>query len=292
MSQTAETAAGFAAVAIDVPPSAGLADALADAWHQASARWPEIGLSPQRLGEAIAFAVGGEADAAAAIRSLRTGELWLACACLEGHRGALAQLERILESLRPTLLRMGAGAAVADELLQLQRERLLGNNDGRLPALRSFRARGELRKWIKVGLVRDAVRALRRDRSSPDDDAVDRLVDTDADPELAAMRQGYRDRFREAFAAALAELEPRDRTVLRHHVVDELNIDEIGALYRVHRATAARWLVRIRDALYEQTRRTLLRTLQLTPSEFDSVMRLIRSRLDASIAGHLADAGG
>ncbi|MFO0631483.1 MAG: sigma-70 family RNA polymerase sigma factor [Nannocystaceae bacterium] len=291
MSQTADTTAGFAAVAIDVPPSAELAEALAQAWHQASARWPAIPLSPTLLGEAIAFAVGGEADATAAIRSLRIGELWLACACVEGQRAALAELERILASLRPTLLRMGVGEAGADELLQLQRARLLGDNAGRPPALRSFRARGDLRKWIKVGLVRDAVRALRRDRNGPDDDAVDRLIDTDADPELHAMRQGYRDRFREAFAQALAELEPRDRTVLRHHVVDELNIDEIGALYRVHRATAARWLVRIRESLYDQTRRTLLRTLQLTPSEFDSVMRLIRSRLDASIAGHLADTG-
>jgi DNA-directed RNA polymerase specialized sigma24 family protein len=40
-------------------------------------------------------------------------------------------------------------------------------------------------------------------------------------------------------AAAMDAMPPLERAVLRYQVVDGLSIDEIGALYDVHRATAA-----------------------------------------------------
>jgi transposase len=36
---------------------------------------------------------------------------------------------------------------------------------------------------------------------------------------------------------------------LRYHHVDGLNIDEIGAIYRVHRVTAFRWLEKAKEQL-------------------------------------------
>ena len=36
-------------------------------------------------------------------------------------------------------------------------------------------------------------------------------------------------------------LSAQERTVLRLHVLDGLGTDEIGALYKVHRTTVARW---------------------------------------------------
>lgn len=69
--------------------------------------------------------------------------------------------------------------------------------------------------------------------------------------------------------------------------MERLGIDEIAGIYRVHRATAARWLARIRERLYTGTRTELMQRLAVDPREFDSVMRLIRSRLDASISAGL-----
>jgi RNA polymerase sigma-70 factor (ECF subfamily) len=290
VTEAEQLVAGFCRTADATAPTKDATDALTEMLVIARAAWPMIDVAPAELGEAIGHATVDGADPAAAIRSLHVADLWLAIGCGAGDRVALAELERLLATLRPTLARMGATAAVIDELLQTHRTRLLSGTEDHPPRIRGYRGRGDLRSWLKVALVRDAVRALRRDdHVSHDDDEVERLMDPQGDAELQAMKDAYRDRFRVAFAQALADLEPRDRNVLRYHLLDGLAIDDIGAIYRVHRATAARWLVKIREDLYERTRAELMRSLAVGPSEIDSVLRLIRSRLDASIARGLAE---
>jgi RNA polymerase sigma-70 factor (ECF subfamily) len=290
VTEAEQLVAGFCRTADASTATTDVADALVEILAIARAAWPAIDVAPGELGEAIGHAIADGAEAAAAIRALHAADLWLASGCAAGHRSALVELERILASLRPTLARMGATAVMIDDLLQIHRTRLLSGSDDHPPRIRGYRGRGDLRSWLKVALVRDAVRALRKDdHVSHDDDEIERLMDPQGDAELQAMKDTYRDRFRVAFAQALAGLEPRDRNVLRYHLLDGLAIDDIGAIYRVHRATAARWLVKIREDLYERTRAELMRSLALGPSEIDSVLRLIRSRLDASIARGLGD---
>ena len=59
----------------------------------------------------------------------------------------------------------------------------------------------------------------------------------------------------------------------------------------MHRATAARWIIRVRQRLIEDTRARLLALLRVGDDELESVLRLIRSELDISIQGALATAG-
>lgn len=254
-------------------------------------RGPGLDAPIDRFGEAIAAAVGDASDPAEVMASLAFADLWLATACAAGLRPALDELDRILASLRPTLGRMGAGAELIDELIQGLRTHLLVATPDRPARVAGYRGRGDLRSWLKVALVRDAVRALRRGSTTTDDDELDALMDPAGDPELVAMRSSYRAAFRDAFARALACLTARDRNLLRHHLIDGLAIDEIGALYRVHRSTAARWLVRIREQLHVATRAELMNALAVSPHELDSVLRLIRSQLDASIARGLGPQG-
>jgi RNA polymerase sigma-70 factor (ECF subfamily) len=111
------------------------------------------------------------------------------------------------------------------------------------------------------------------------------------DPELAYMKQRYRGDFKQAFLDTLAALSPRDQTLLRYHHVDSLNIDEIGAIYRVHRVTAYRWLEKAREALVIGIQQRLKERLRLNQGELDSVLRLIRSQLHLSLVRHLGDGG-
>jgi RNA polymerase sigma-70 factor (ECF subfamily) len=104
------------------------------------------------------------------------------------------------------------------------------------------------------------------------------------DPLLASLKQRYRDEFRGAFTDAAAQLTDRERTLLRYRFLDDLSIDEIGVLYRVHRTTVARWIAAIRESLFEATRAKLMQQLQITDSDVDSVLRLIDSQLDISIS--------
>jgi RNA polymerase sigma-70 factor (ECF subfamily) len=272
----------------------GAADALARAIADGGAARPSVAASAVEFAESVGDSVADADDIATAIAALHAGDLWLATACASADAVAIVELDAVLSSLRPTLAHMGANAEAVDELLQQMRTRLLVAAPERPPRIRGYRGRGDLRSWLKVALVRDAVRALRsnaRAAREEDDDEIERLMDPEGDPEMRGLQDSYRTAFRAAFERALAMLPVRDRNVLRYHLVEGLSIDDIGAIYRVHRATSARWLVRIRERLYDATRAELMRDLAVTPAELDSVLRLIRSRLDASVARGLEAPG-
>src|SRR6185503_21293777 len=87
------------------------------------------------------------------------------------------------------------------------------------------------------------------------------------DPEIEYMKRTYADQFRTAFAEALGNLGAREQTLLRYHHVDGLNIDEIGAIYRVHRVTAFRWLEKTKEKLVEASLARLRVRLNVSPRE-------------------------
>ena len=67
-----------------------------------------------------------------------------------------------------------------------------------------------------------------------------------------------------------------------------MSIDQLGVIYQVNRATAARWLAEARAVLLKATRVELHATLQLRPDECDSLIAFVSSQLDVSILRHLA----
>jgi RNA polymerase sigma-70 factor (ECF subfamily) len=109
------------------------------------------------------------------------------------------------------------------------------------------------------------------------------------------LKERYRGDLREAFGAAIAALEPRDRTLLRQHYVDGLSLEALAALHGVHRATCARWLASARDDIMSGLRKRLRAALGLEQREIESAIELVRSQLDLSLSRHLrsrsSDAG-
>jgi RNA polymerase sigma-70 factor (ECF subfamily) len=70
-----------------------------------------------------------------------------------------------------------------------------------------------------------------------------------------------------------------------------LSISDIGAIYQVHRATAARWLSKARATLIDLTKEQLAILLSVEPGETDSILRLVQSQLDVSLERRLRDDG-
>jgi RNA polymerase sigma-70 factor (ECF subfamily) len=205
-----------------------------------------------------------------------------------GSRDALDRYERELAPIiAGQLRRRGFVPDLISELQQALRMRLFVG-DGSGPAIASYAGRGSLKSWVLVAALREAVRMRQRELREPalEDDALLALADREhgeAGPELDKER--YRQAFRDGFRVALRALPPRDRTLLRMSVLDELSIDQIGAILGVHRATAARWLAAAREAVSQGVRRELTKTLGTDPFETESLIRWIQSRLDLSLGG-------
>src|SRR4051812_16490875 len=88
-----------------------------------------------------------------------------------------------------------------------------------------------------------------------------------------------------AFEHTFLLLPARTQNLLRQQFRDGLTVVELGALYHVHHATAARWIALARTELNRRTRKELKLRLRLSTSECDSIVRLAGSNLAQSLSG-------
>jgi RNA polymerase sigma-70 factor (ECF subfamily) len=248
---------------------------------RARAAWPDVALDPETFVSHLGGRIGADL---AALAGLSVEDLYLACAAGHGDPRAIAALEqRELLRVADYVARIDASSTFATDVQQALRERLLFG-DGR-PRVLEYGGRGPLGGWIRVAAVRTALnlkRGAKREIPLPPSDFA-----AGADPEVDYLKERYRADFKAAFAAALSALDTDGRNVLRLHYLDGLNLDEVGAVYRVHRATVARWIARARTQILEETRRRLQERLGIAASEADSVMGLVQSRLDLTFRGLL-----
>ena len=230
--------------------------------------------------------LGGRVTAAE-LEVARATDLWAACACGTGDGLAIAEVEaRYFPDVDAALGKMGLSADRKDDVKQgLRRLLFVGDRDaGVAPRISEYRGTGDLRAWLRVTAMRAALKLLRKEnRETPTDDALLEARAHEDDPELAYMKAAYRASFKTAFQEALESLLPRERTLLKQQVVDGLGIDELGVLYQVHRATAARWVQSAREKLLTRTRRTFMLNARISSDECESIMRMVRSQLDMSL---------
>ena len=209
----------------------------------------------------------------------RLEELALCYACVARDATAVARFDATYLARVPSFVRrIDSNPSFADEVQQILRERLFA---GAEPKLRSYAAKGSLEGWVRVSATRVALELKRKDRQPHDPgEMVYQLLDV---PELDHIKRRYAGELGRAFGRALSNLGDRERTVLSLHLVDGLNIDRIGQLLDVHRATAARWIKDAREQLYDDTRAQLQEELRVSADEFASLARLVQSQLEVSV---------
>jgi RNA polymerase sigma-70 factor, ECF subfamily len=272
--------------------AAELAGLLDQILQQARASYPALALPPELFLRYLAERVPPGGDPIAALRRLKSADLYLACACVQQLPGALETLEQQhFPTVRAAVARLTGSESALDDLTQHLLERLMARRPGTIRRLERYAGRGDLAGWLCVTAVREA-RALkqRRERERPADDALlEGLVSPGADQEIAYLKQLYRREFQEAFAQALAQIGAADRNLLRYQLLHDLSIDEIGRIFKVHRATAARRLERLRARLVLATRQALMERIRIDPAQLESIMRLIGSEMHVSIQRLLKD---
>jgi RNA polymerase sigma-70 factor (ECF subfamily) len=217
-------------------------------------------------------------------------DVYLACACLLGTPGAHAAFERrFSEVIARAAARVDPSPAFAEDVRQEVLEGLFTRTTSP-PKIAGYAGRAPLPSFLRTVAVRTALNLKRRkgDRESTPLDE-EREIAASVDVAAAYFERHYQAEFEAAVRAAAGRLTPKQRTLLRLHLLDGLSIDVLGAHYQVSRATAARWLVAAREALALGTRAELVEKLGLTPSQYESLAGFVRSRLDVSVASLLRE---
>ena len=256
-------------------------DALERAWDRSRQRWPDLELAPETFAAAVAERLEPGVDLGDALERLHVEDLYLVVCCIDGSDAALAAFDA--SYLRPVVAALSVPDADRDEVAQRMRTSLLiATDEG--PRLRTYGARGPLKRWLRVGALRAAL-AIRPRRT--DDEALGALVDPGGDPELLYLRELYSDELRQTLTDAFDALDRRSRSLLRHSLVDRLTVDQIARIYHVPRATAGRHVLRARQQLVETTRARLKARFDWSSRQLQSVLRMIESNADLGEAGGL-----
>ena len=253
------------------------------AWEAGHAAWPAIQLDRERF---VAHLETVDPTGASRFGA----DLYLAAACIARDPIALVIFDKeVLVSARGAIGAIDGSGQFIDEALQRLRTSLMVGDGDTLPRLTMYAGRGPLRAWVGIAAARTALmmrRSQKRAREvTTDDDWTSSLAMISTNnPELELLKRQYAAAFSVALHDAVQALEPRLRSVLKMSYVDGLSIDEIGTIYVVHRATAARWIQRGCDEVFEKTRALLAERLSLSSTELDRMNAMVRSQLDVSLS--------
>ncbi len=236
------------------------------------------------------------AENEASLGNLQLADLYIAFAALSGVPGAVARLRKLYASeITYAYNRIRPAGLTAEDAEQMVWERLLTTPAGRAAAepsarLASYSGRGRLNVFVRVTATRLLINAA-RDRvegrrivAAHEAAMATAMAATPAGQLDMLIEQEYQTAFLTAVKAAVGKLRTRQRMLLRCQFTQQLSIDEIGTMYGVHRATAARWLGDIRQQILAETRRHLRNQLGLSSDAVESILKHPHRSLDQSLS--------
>jgi RNA polymerase sigma-70 factor (ECF subfamily) len=250
------------------------------AYEEGKRMWPDVTLTLAQFRD-------GSIEAGVKAFGAWAGDFYLARAAVNGDTAALRHIDAVISTLSPRIRRLGTPPHAVPDVLQAVRERLFS---GQSPRIRRYDATTALAQWTKVVAIRVAIDLHRREV------VVARLpglalsydeVASGNDAEAQVMREEYRTEFERALREVLGTLEQRDRTVMRLHLAEQVDVDRIATMYRVHRMTVTRWIRNAGEIVLAGLRKHFRERFGIELMDFDSMARLVRSRLSLNLGSLL-----
>jgi RNA polymerase sigma-70 factor (ECF subfamily) len=242
----------------------------------------------------IAFVGERAVDLRPDARAARAGDLMLAGACAVADPVAIRMIREChLPQVRPALVQLGIAPEQLAEIEHRVVIALVVAAGGAPPGIAGYRGRGALRAYVRAVAINLALKMLTRGDEARAVPAEVEALALDAEPSAESSFLGADSRavVKAAFEGAMARLSPRQRLLLRQHYLDGLTIDVLAELHGVHRATTARWLEGARRVLLRGMRRSFAETQGIDPARLDSLVDLVGSQLDLSMARLLGSSG-
>jgi RNA polymerase sigma-70 factor, ECF subfamily len=260
---------------------------LQDLWQRAQSAWPQLKVPRDKF---LAFVVE-RLPAGKALSdiwpSLHGNDLYLTCACALGQDKAVLLFEEMyFPSIDGALRQLEIPLETKKEIKQHLRHVLFIVSKKSRPKICEYSGLGSLKRWLSAVAFREALHLLKPKRSvtATRESFWETLYDPDDDLELAFIKKQYRLEFKQSLRQAVDKLSARERTLLKLQFSERLGIDGIAQIYRIHRATAARWLVKARQSLLSEVKQIFLSRLQVSSKQANSIMQLIESNLELSLS--------
>ncbi|MBA3455664.1 MAG: hypothetical protein H0T42_21395 [Deltaproteobacteria bacterium] len=255
--------------------------AIAQAFAEGSAAYPTVALGREQFASALST----RDDISLPIT--HGADLFLAIAGSVGDPAALGRVDAILTDAAPSLRRYDSSDSFLTEVLQRVRISMLISEGASAPRIARYDGRASLGAWLGVCVMRMGLYVLRTHRNAREvpTEWVDELAAMPtAHPELEAVRDRYAETFGAAWRGACAALPARQRAVLRMCFVECCSIETIAATYGVHRVTVWRWLEDAKQKLLDGTRARLDERLRPDDPSTQSLLTLVRSKLDLGLS--------
>lgn len=173
--------------------------------------------------------------------------------------------------------RLGVRRDVDDVVQRLVVAIVVGTGDAP-PKIASYRGQGSLSAWVRAVSTRFMIDQRRRVSAAPQLASVDSAALARSAGLVDAVNHArHGEAARAAVEVGFARLTPRARNLLRQASYHGLGVDELGALYRVHRATAARWLQRARQDLHAYATEDLVSRTGIDAAEAHAILAAMQT---------------
>lgn len=241
---------------------------LEDRYHQGRAAWPSLEVSRSSWAGHLAKHLAPQVERG--LEHLHP-DFYFAVALVENQPAALALFVSHFRPKLTALLSRGGAAAVAEDVVATVEARLLTGPDR---AITKYSGRGSLERFLSAVVSHQLLNTVRgkRPQTPLTDQLVEQLVTDDAGPELAAVIRDARRVFGDALHSAFRALSSKERLLLRMSIVERTTLEQLGALYGVHKVTAFRWLEEAKLQLKNGTRKVLRDVHALSETEIDSLL--------------------
>jgi RNA polymerase sigma-70 factor (ECF subfamily) len=223
-----------------------------------------------------------ELTSAASLERLAIEDLYLACACTQGTRGAAARFESLYGSvIKRSVARTLLNPKDREEAAQKARQVLLVGENAKIA---QYRGKGPLEHWVAVAVIRIAVSTGRSETAERRlrQKLVAQTIGPE-NPEARFIRAQLKEAVERAIAEALEGLESSDRLLLRLYLVGGMSASAIARTLGVNQTTIGRRIQRIRDRLFQKIMRSLKRA-NLAPNDLRSIMGIVSGSIDVSLS--------
>ncbi len=270
----------------------GLGSSLARLVEEGRAAWGALDVGADLFVAQLARHVPADEEIAKALSRAHAADLYLACACASGVPGAAEVLKRTFEPTLLAYVRKTLGSSlIVDEVWQALLVKLLVG-DGDRATIACFGGRGPLAAWLKIAAYRLGLNLLRSE-GKLELTSLEALAGAihDRDPELDLLRARYGEALRVALSDALRGLTSHERVLVQLAYVEGMTHARISVMYRVNQSTITRRLFEIRERIAAGVQRSMRVRAGVEPSELLSIVRLLGSQIDLSVARWLGPSG-